>query len=332
MLKAAIIGMGVGEAHISGYAKNPDIEVVSLCDFDTKRLDEIKEKYPDKKLTENANKVLYDPEINIISVASYDNFHFDHIIKALNNGKHVFVEKPLCLFTHEAESIRVALRRNPSLKMSSNLILRRCPRFIEIKKRIDEGVMGEIYHLDGAYNYGRTHKITNGWRGKIDFFSGICGGGVHLLDLFLWFSRKKVFEVSAYGNQISTDGSSFKYNDCISAVIKLEDGITGVLSVRLASIMPHFHQLDIWGTKATFVNYPEHGVFYSSQHPNDTPEIINLAYPGACKGDLLNNFIRSITSNIPLEVGTEDIFRVMSVCFAIDNSLKKGKPQRVKYI
>ena len=176
MLKAAIIGMGVGEAHISGYAKNPDVKVVTLCDFDAKKLNEIKEKYPDKKLTENANEVLYDPEINIISVA-YDNFHSDRVIKALNNGKHVFVEKPLCLFNHEAESIRIALRRNPSLKMSSNLILRKCPRFIEIKKRIDKGVMGEIYHLDGAYNYGRTHKITNGWRGEIDFFLVFVAGG-----------------------------------------------------------------------------------------------------------------------------------------------------------
>ena len=105
-----------------------------------------------------------------------------------------------------------------------------------------------------------------------------------------------------------------------------------MLSVRLASIIPHFHQLDIWGTKATFVNYPDHGLFYSSQQPSDTPEIINLDYPGAYKGDLLNNFVRSITCNTPLEVGIEDIFNVMSVCFAIDNSLKQGKPLRVEYI
>ena len=80
-------------------------------------------------------------------------------------------EKPLCLFLDEAVQIADALRKRPDLKLSSNLILRCSPRFKELKARILDGELGEIYAIEADYNYGRIEKLTDGWRGKIDFYS-----------------------------------------------------------------------------------------------------------------------------------------------------------------
>jgi predicted dehydrogenase len=127
--KAAIIGLGVGEQHIQGYSKHPACEVVALCDFSDEKLGLMKQKYPHLRLTKNADEILEDPEIGIVSIASYDQFHKEQILKGLKNGKHLFIEKPVCLNESELEEIHAALKKAPSLKISSNLILRMCPRF-----------------------------------------------------------------------------------------------------------------------------------------------------------------------------------------------------------
>ena len=87
-LKAGIIGLGVGEKHIEGYQSHPDCEVVALCDFSEVRLNECKEKYPDLKITRNAEEILQNPEIDVVSIASFDNYHYEQVMKAL---KHVVI-------------------------------------------------------------------------------------------------------------------------------------------------------------------------------------------------------------------------------------------------
>ena len=81
------------------------------------------------KQTQNDQEVLGDPNLDVICVASYDESHHYQIVSALNNGKHVYVEKPLCL-KNEAIEIKKTLA-NPSLRISSNMVLRSCPLFIK---------------------------------------------------------------------------------------------------------------------------------------------------------------------------------------------------------
>jgi len=63
--------------------------------------------------------------------------------------------------------------------------------------------MGELFYLEGDYNYGRLHKFTTGWRGEIPFYSVTYGGAIHLIDLLIWLSEGKVSEVIATGNKIA---------------------------------------------------------------------------------------------------------------------------------
>ena len=203
-LRAGVIGLGVGEEHIAGYQSHPDCAVVALCDFSDEKLRTVGAKYPGIRLSSQAGEVLQDPEIDVVSIASYDNYHYEQIVQAINYDKHIFVEKPLCLYENEAAHIRALLEQKPSLKMSSNLILRMSPRFRLLKQMITNGEMGQLFYVEGDYNYGRFYKITDGWRGKIDYYSAVCGGGVHMVDLLLWLTRDRVVEVAAYGKAGST--------------------------------------------------------------------------------------------------------------------------------
>ena len=331
-LAVGIIGLGVGEAHIKGYESYRGCEVVALCDRLKEKRAAAKKKYPGMRITENANDILDDPAIDVVSIASYDNDHYAQVMRALAHNKHVFVEKPLCLREKEARAIRKLHRSKGRLKISSNLILRKSPRFGRLKEMIQNGTMGELFHIEGDYNYGRFEKITEGWRGKMGFYSVVYGGGVHIVDLMLWLTGGTVEEVSAYANRIASRKTPFRYNDMVTCILKFKSGMTGKMSVNFACVFPHFHNLSVYGTKATFVNGKECGLLFTSRDSSAKPKKITDPYPGIHKGDLIYSFVNSIMNGAKSEVSGKDIFQAMSVCFAIEKATHTQGPVKVRYL
>src|SRR5205807_1482958 len=88
-IRAAVIGLGVGARHIDSYESDPRCEVVVLCDIDAERLEEIGRLHPGKRLTTDATAVLADPEVDVVSICSYDDAHYGQVMAAIAAGKHV---------------------------------------------------------------------------------------------------------------------------------------------------------------------------------------------------------------------------------------------------
>lgn len=330
MLRAGVIGLGVGERHISGYQADSRCQVVSLCDINEEKAREVGQRHPGISVTVSPEAVLENPEIDIVSIASYDDAHRDQIIRALEHGKHVFVEKPLCLTRQEYDDIRAALARRPTLKLSSNLILRRAPRFIELRRRIQAGDLGQIYYLEGDYDYGRLQKLTEGWRGRLADYSVVHGGAIHLIDLLLWLTGDKVCEVFAYGNGISAKGSQFDGNDMVVSVLKFANGMVAKISANYASVSPHHHRVCVYGTEGTFTQSHVGAAYHWSRDPEAAFEPVEDPYPGAAKGDMLPSFVQSILEGTRAEVTAREVFDAMNISLAINESLANGTPIKVK--
>ena len=116
MLNVGIIGLGVGEQHIAGFNQTRNATVTHLCDLDHKKLQKLTSKHGVKHSSVDSNDIIDDPNVDIVSIASYDDYHASQVVRAIDNGKHVFVEKPLCLFLEEAVQIAAALRdRRPPM-------------------------------------------------------------------------------------------------------------------------------------------------------------------------------------------------------------------------
>ena len=69
----------------------------TICDFGQEKLNYMKTKFPDSVLYTDEQSIFEDRDIDILSIASYDNYHSKLIVKAFENGEHVMVEKLLCL-------------------------------------------------------------------------------------------------------------------------------------------------------------------------------------------------------------------------------------------
>ena len=114
--------------------------------------------------------------------------------------------------------------------------------------------MGKIFYLEGDYNYGRISKITQGWRGKIPFYSVTLGGGLHLIDIMLMINNSEVEKVIAVGNNISTKRTRFNYYDSVTSLIKFKNGSTAKINSNFGGVTPHHHSFQVFGTKGTILS------------------------------------------------------------------------------
>jgi predicted dehydrogenase len=330
-LRVGIIGLGVGAQHIAGYQRHPACRVTTLCDLAEDKLATAAEEYPAMTVTKNADDVLLNPDIDVVSVASYDNCHYAQIVEAVEHGKHVFAEKPLCLTAAESRGLRRLFRNHPEIVLSSNLILRQCPRFLRLKELVAQGTFGELFSVEGDYLYGRLHKVTDGWRGQVELYSVVLGGAIHLIDLLLWLTGDRVVEVHAVGNRIASRNSQFRYNDFVAALLTFRSGLIGKVTANFGCVHPHFHGLALYGTKATFLNGPEEGTLFVDEHGAWARHAMTDPYPGYHKGDLIYSFVESILHGTPAAVTADEVFATMSVALAIEQATRQRGPVMVDY-
>lgn len=321
MLNAGVIGLGVGAQHARAIAELPDCNIAWLCDFDAGKLKEYGALYPQARLTADADDVLGDPSVQFVVIASYDHMHADQVVKALDNGKHVLVEKPLCHTEDDLQRIVAALARHPEKVFQSNLILRRSPRLQELKRAIDAGEFGDIYYVEADYAYGRVHKITEGWRGQLPHYSVMAGGGIHVVDTILWLTGKSVEEVQAYGNRIATRHTSFAFDDFQVALLRMSGDLVAKVSANFACVYPHNHLFAIYGTKKSFVQNALGAAYIASRDP-DAKHSAPAAQAYVTKGAFIPAIVDAIRKQTKPEISREELLASMRVCLAIERAIQ----------
>jgi len=329
-LRAGVIGLGVGEKHVESYQGIDGVEVVAVCDLDPERLREVADRRGVPERHTDARAITEHPDLDVVSICSYDDRHAEQAISAFRHGKHVMVEKPVALHRADAEAVLRAWQDSGKL-ITTNLILRATPRFVELRRRIQAGELGEIFHIEGDYIHEILWKITEGWRGKMDFYCVTYGGGIHLIDLICWLIDDAIVEVASMGNDLSTRGSGYRGDDTIVNLFKFERGATGKTLTTFGPQRTKFHALNVYGTKGTFVNDRGDAHLHWSDRPEDV-ETVTTPYPGTRKGDLLPQFVEAIRTGKEPNVGARDVFRAMDVCFAAWEALQSRRTTKVDYL
>jgi predicted dehydrogenase len=146
-IKVGIIGCGYwGPNLIRNFKNNPDCVINSISDLRPGRLEFINNLYPDIKTTANASDIYEDKEIDAVVIATPVNTHKDLGIKAILNGKDVFIEKPLTNDLKSAEELIETARKHNKI-IAVGHIFQFSPSVAAIKDFIDDGKLGKVYHL-----------------------------------------------------------------------------------------------------------------------------------------------------------------------------------------
>ncbi|SMP82974.1 Predicted dehydrogenase [Desulfonatronum zhilinae] len=333
-IKAAVIGLGVGAHQARCLSTHPDCELAWLCDLDGDRLSALGAELPEARLTSLDQDVLSDPDIDLVCVASYDEAHHCQVVSALEHGKNVYVEKPMCLSREETLHIRSALRARPDLRLSSNLVLRTTPLFGRVRSAIQSQELGEVYHLEADYLWGRKEKIISGWRAEAGFYSIIHGAAVHMVDLLLWITGKRPVTVQALGSRIAAVGSKQRHNDFAVLLLGFADQTSAKISAHGGCVHPHFHALKVFGTRSTFLHETSGTVWIDSSDLAQPLRPEHDGYPAKQhRGQALISFVDALFKNKSQAlVPQEDVFAAMSVCLAAEQAVQSGKIVDIEYL
>lgn len=329
----AVVGLGVGESHARAYAESPRTRLRWLHDHDREKAGRLADEVGAEGVAEGFEEILVDPRVGIVSIASYDADHAKQVEAALDAGKHVFVEKPMCRTTKELSRIHRAWQRGGSrLKVSSNLVLRAAPLYRWLRDRVARDEIGTVYAFDGDYLYGRLRKITEGWRSKEDDYSVMLGGGIHLVDLMLWVTGERPTHVAATGTNVATRGTPFRYDDMVAATFTFPSGLVGRITANFGCVHPHQHVLRVFGTDATFIHDDAGPRWYRSRDPARRAERLTMDRSPPEKGALIPDFIDTVWRDRDPPEGPGYAFDLITVCVAADEAACKGTRMEIEYL
>jgi len=322
---AAVIGMGIGEKHVKAIDEYLGAKVNIICEKNKKKIQLLKKKYPDKLVTSKEEDIFLNKKINLVSIASYDNFHYKQILKCFRYKKNVIIEKPMCLKLNQLKKINQLLKTN-KIKMTSNLVLRVNSLFKDFKKKIDNN---KIYYVEGDYIWGRRKKLY-GWRSKVEHYSLTLGAGIHIIDLINWLTGLKPITVFALGNKKATKGSPFKKNSMIAMMFEYPKNIIVKITANGAAIFNHFHEIKIFSKNQTLVN-SQLGSYMIKKNKFSK---IYSSYPDKQnRKKLIHNFIETlIKKNVKPIITIKEQIDLMTICFAVDKSVALSKKIKINYL
>jgi predicted dehydrogenase len=150
MINIGIIGFGYwGPNIVRNFSSLEGARVVSICDGNQNAMKRASRAYPHITVTNNYNDILNSPDIDAVAVITPVSTHFKLTKQALENGKHVFVEKPFTSSIAQAEKlIELAVKKKLTIMVDHTFIFTGAVR--KIKQLIDEKALGDLYYYDSV--------------------------------------------------------------------------------------------------------------------------------------------------------------------------------------
>ncbi len=193
--RVAQVGLGQWGKNL---ARNFDqlAELVRLCDVDDERRVEGAQSYPSAQVTSSFDDVLTDESVEAVVVATPVPTHYELARRALEAGKHVFVEKPPAMRGAEMEELCELAEDRDRVLMPGHLLLYH-PGVQKLKEIVDSGELGDVLYVYGnRQNLGTFRTNEN----------ALWSLGVHDLSVLLYLIEEEPSEVRAHGNAFLSRG------------------------------------------------------------------------------------------------------------------------------
>jgi predicted dehydrogenase len=344
-LKVGIVGVGgIARTHVPGWAASPHAELVAGSDINVPVLEEWGRLHGISKLSSDPADLFQDPDIDIIDIVTPNMYHAPLTIAALEAGKHVICEKPLAPTPKLIRKMIEARDRSGKMLMTAQHF-----RFKGIsqamKREIQTGVLGDIYHARGWMLRRNGFIPTTNFVTKQQSGGGPCIDiGVHILDLTLWLMGNPTpvavsgvakaplahleGQFSAWWSE-GTVPKEWDVEDFAAAFVRFENGATLILEVSWLlhhDIEGEDMQMWLYGTQGG-CHWPK-GDFLSTNY--QTRQLSNRTIkltkdpvePHALE---CMRFAEAVAEGKPSPVEAEQSLQVMAILDGIYRSQTEGR-------
>ena len=204
----AIIGVGARGANAYGWQFNEATDrfnIVALCDPRPARLEIFGEKFNVEK--ENCftdeNEFFKEKRADLILIATPDNDHVRHCLKALELGYDIMVEKPLSEHKEECEALLAAQKKYGGKVLVCH-VLRYAPLFLKAEELLRSGKIGKLIAINALERVQFAHQshsyVRGNWRNREVAAPMILAKCCHDLDLLQWYAQSKCTSISSIGD------------------------------------------------------------------------------------------------------------------------------------
>ncbi|MCR4413822.1 MAG: Gfo/Idh/MocA family oxidoreductase [Thermoguttaceae bacterium] len=332
-LGVAIHGAGqVAYAHAASWLKNPQVKIVSVSSRRRQSAERLARKFNlDCTIYDDFDQVIRDDRIDIVNLSGPNDVHTPQGIAAAQAGKHLLMEKPMCLSMDENRALRDAVAK-AGVRSVVSFVLRWNPLFQNLKALLAAGAVGRLFYVEVDYWHGLAPWWT-GWEWghtKAAGGSTMLLGGCHAVDAIRWFSGREIVEVAAYGNNLK---GNFEFDANVVAILKFDDGSIGKTSALFDAEIPYAFNIDLLGTEGSL---RDNRIWSKRLLPGQTGwTTMQTILPdsGAVEHHPfdaeVNHLVDCIVGGHESHCNIADAYHTHEVCIAIDRALATGKPVRL---
>ncbi|WP_042474492.1 Gfo/Idh/MocA family protein [Bacillus ndiopicus] len=345
-LNVCVIGTGsISDFHLGSYQKNKDAQIYGVFDVSEERAKAKAEQFGAKVVFSNLEDVFNDPELQAVSICTWNNTHAEFAIRALESGLHVLVEKPLAM-TYE-ESLKIQEAAKKANKVFQVGFVRRFATNTNVLKRfVDAGKLGDIYYAKATC----TRRVGNpgGWFADVEKSGGgpLIDLGVHIIDV-CWYlmGKPRVKKVTGHtykqlGNRSNIENLSFykaadydasknTVEDLANALITFENGASLMVDVSFTLHTAKDEiSVKLFGTKGGAELEPELKIVTEEFNTvlNVHPQINDLTFNFVESFQQeINGFVNACLENKESIAPVEDGVEIMKILEGIYLSAKEGR-------
>ncbi len=276
---------------------------------------------------ETIDQFFNDDRIQIVVSCTHPDVRAVHCVRAAETGRHIVIEKPVALSLPETAHIREAVAK-AGVKTVTSFVLRWNPQFETVRQLIKDGVLGDLIYGEADYWHASMRGDPNSpYMQKKYVGSAFLSGGCHAVDM-LRFLGGEVSEVAAFSAEPRLN-MAFEYHPVVAVSLKFANGAVGKLSAILEGDTPYIFNCRLFGTEGSIQN----NRVYSSKHYPGALDYWSFPTISPNSGDVahhpfkaeIDHFMACIEDDVESHAAIYDSYKSMAICFAIDESVAKGR-------
>jgi len=317
MIRAASVGLGWWGKTLANSIQDSDkINVVMAT---TRTLNNIEDycKEINAEIASSYDEIVNSDKVDAVILATPHSKHLEQIVQAVNNGKHVFVEKPITLTAADAKIAYDEAKKNDKV-LAVGFNRRFHPNFIKIVEMIKNNELGKVLHIEGTINApGLWMYAPESWRSSAAETpaGGMTGMGIHIIDQMI-ASNGNISSAYAQTAKVIKMGD---LDEITSVLFKFENGSTGYLGTSIASSI--FYNFRVIAENGT-IEIIERDLSVMKYTPREGDITTTTESANMCKNEL-EAFADAINGVAPYPVTADEGIHGAAVFEAVINSAEK---------
>jgi predicted dehydrogenase len=319
-LNHAIIGCGrVARNHLFACNQLKFVDVNHFCDCNINKAIELSSNVASAYCCTDYEEIITNPKIDSVSVCTDHGSHYEISLKCIQNGKHVIIEKPVCIKDEHAQVLINTSIFHPNSIVSVISQHRYDPLITEIHNIIKEGILGKITAILGMVQCSKKENYYSDWHGKIltEGGSALINQGIHTLDLMIWMAGT-IIKTFAIRNRMKFN---IETEDNICAALYFDSQALGTLICTTTSSIEWDSYIDIVGTEGSIrftTDFPNRLISVNiNKYPQVISQLKNIEaqkpknpvgqhYYGISHNSQISNYFNAILGHEKLKVSLID--------------------------